>query len=154
MQSETVFPDLVKAVGKEVIEGGFGEVNDPSKTPSPPPDVVQFREDYERKYGKWHYESLPWVPAWYFLMQAIKGANSLDPDDILAAIKPDLGLYWPWAGKCIPIKRRDLGVDKYRDCAYGGYLGAVRDGKMVITEKVRAETILEIAEMANRTSYR
>ena len=154
MQTETVLPDLVKAVGKGVLEGGFGQIDDASIIPSPPPDVVQYRKDYERRYGKWHYESLPWDPAWYFLMQAIKAADSLDPDDILAAIKPDLGLYWPWAGKCIPIKRRDLGVDKYRDCVYGSYLGVVRDGKMVFTEKVRAETVLEIAEKANRTSYR
>ena len=154
MQTETILPDLVRAVGKQVLEGGLLELTDAAAIPFPPPDVVQFRKDYESRYGKWRHEGLVWGPEWYFLMQAIKAADSLDPDDVLAVIKPDLGLHWPWAGKVIPIKRPDLGVDKYRDCVYGGYLGVVRDGKMVFTEKVRAEKVLEIAEKINRVSYR
>jgi branched-chain amino acid transport system substrate-binding protein len=154
MQTETVLQDLLKAVGKEALEGGLVEVTDAAAVPSPSPDVVKFQKDYKAKYGEWRHEGLAWCPEWYFLMQAIKAADSLDPDDILAVMTPDLNLYWPWAGHCIPVKRPDRNVNWYRDVAYGGYLGVVRDGEMVFTEKISAETVIEVAEKIYGVSFR
>ena len=142
--AKELVPKIVAEIGKEAVEGLVCDYYDPTEMPDPPSLAKPFRDAYVKRYGVWETDGLQFVTGWWFLMEAIKKANSLDPDAVMAACK---GLEIDWVGgRAKLIRRPDLGNDRYCDTIQDLYVGQVRDGKVVFHSKIGIDYILKKME--------
>jgi branched-chain amino acid transport system substrate-binding protein len=148
--AQTVVPDLVNSLGKETVEGLLLTVTDPSLFPEASPMLKEFREAYEKRYGVWETDYLEFCGGWYCLMESIKRADSLDPDDLMA-VREGLEYDFPF-GHAKLLPRPDVNNPNYIDCAYPRYIGEVVDGKIILKATISADELIEAAERYLGTS--
>jgi len=137
-------PKVAEEIGKEAVEGLVCDYYDPSEIPNPPPLAVPFRNAYTKRYGVWETDGLQFATGWWFLMEAIKKANSFDPDAVMAACK-ELEVNWP-GGHAKLIKRPDVGNERYCDTVQELYVGQVKDGKVVFFGKIGLDDVIRRLE--------
>ena len=89
--------DIVARVGKKWVEGILVASYDPTTLPESikPRVAVELRKNYEKYYGKWETDAIQFIGAWYTWLAAVKKADSLDPDKVMAAIDRNLEIETP-----------------------------------------------------------
>jgi len=135
--TQPVLDDIVAKVGKKGADGIFSLIIDPTfpGIKNKPAGAAEFRENYERYYGKWEVDGLQWMDCWYAWLAAVRKANSLDPDRVIAAIDQSVRVLSPFGvGKF--FTRPDLGNNRYCDYVQPIRLGETKNGKIeFLTEK-------------------
>ena len=136
--------ETVAVCGEEALENWCCRLGDTSVLPDPPPEMISLKEKYEARYGSWNPEGARWLAPWYFFFAAIEKANSLEVDDIMAALQSgDMDVSTPM-GHAIMVKRPDLGNDRRVDCVGTVYIAKFVGGcytpkaKVSINEGVAA----------------
>ena len=118
--------EIVEKVSPEAIEGAIGEVKDP-RIYVTDPTILKLCDAYEKKYGVLETDACYIIGGWFFLVEAVKKADSLDPDDIAAALQ---GLeVMTLVGKSRMIPRPDRGITRTVDSVRQNALGIVKNGK-------------------------
>jgi branched-chain amino acid transport system substrate-binding protein len=77
--------DLVDVAGKEAVEGFIGYTL-PSIGPLATPEAIAFREAYIEEYGQWGASVIDIAIGFPILLDAIKAADSIEPDEVLAVL--------------------------------------------------------------------
>jgi ABC-type branched-subunit amino acid transport system substrate-binding protein len=127
------------------MEGLLHKLPD-TELPDPPPAAKAFKEAFTRKYGKWSDASVPWIPAWYALLAAIKKADSVD-STVIADLIAEKGLEWQRVdGKARLVRRPDLGNNKYCDSVAEASYAIVRSGKVVPLVKLSLDDVIAANE--------
>jgi len=99
---------------------------------------------YTEKYGKFSAIGVLWMKPLYGFLAAVKKADSLDVDGIMAAFA---GLEFKDAhGNNLLVRRPDLGVNRYIDTIMCDYLGVVRNGEVVYDETLSTLELLEVCQ--------
>lgn len=130
----------------EQIEGAMSVFQVPD-LPDPPPLAVLVKKLYTEKYGEWVPLGTGWMCCWYSFVAAVQKADSLDPDDLVAAQE---GLeYDTPIGLAAAVMRPDLGSYRYCDRVIDIWFGQIKNGEFVpiynvsLDEAVKAcETVL------------
>ncbi len=142
--AQTTVPDIVKACGKESVEGLVCKFIDPTDVPNPPRLAMPFRKAYQEKYGEWEVDGLPVFDGWFYFLEAVKKAGSLDPDAVVDAMQGlEVETILGTARMC---RRPDLGNTKYVDSNTTKYFGQVRDGKVVYFDQIPPIEGIRMAE--------
>jgi len=110
-----------------------------------PPEAMKLRKNYEKYYGKWETDAVQWVENWYTWLAAVKKADSLDPDKVIAAIGRDFEVNTPM-GTSKFFTRPDLGNHKYCDIASTVLIGLVKDGKVEFFSKKDPDYLISAIE--------
>jgi branched-chain amino acid transport system substrate-binding protein len=136
----------VKAVtSNESLEGLMAKMGD-TELPNPPAVAKAFRERITKTYGKWSDASLPWIPAWFALIEAMKKADSVDPT-VIADYLAKNGLEWQRVdGKAMLIKRPDQKNMTYCDSISEAQYGQVKNGQLVATTRLSLPEVLAACE--------
>jgi branched-chain amino acid transport system substrate-binding protein len=137
--------EVTAVAGNDALEGLVCKMPD-TELPNPPPLAKAVKEDYVKKYGKWSDASIPWIPAWYAFLAAVKKANSLDTEAI-ADVVATQGLQWQRPdGAATMVRRPDLGNSRYCDsCAEAAY-GQVKNGKLEPTGRISLTDVIGACE--------
>lgn len=131
---ETTLAEIVDKIGAEACEGWICEFKDPRGYVDDP-EMMRLCDLYEEKYGVWETDACNWVSGWFFFVEAIKKADSLDPDDVARAMQ---GLeVQTLVGKVRMVARPDVAPSFTRtaDSCQEYALGIVSNGKMEIYER-------------------
>jgi len=130
--SQHTVDEIVSKVGKEGAEGIHVGIFDPTfpGLKEIPEGAMDFRKNYEKYYGTWETEGLQWAGSWYTWLAAVKRADSLDPDKVIAAITKDFKVSTP-VGQAKFFRRPDLGNNRYCDFATVVRSGVIQNGKIV-----------------------
>jgi branched-chain amino acid transport system substrate-binding protein len=138
--------DEVGAVAsKEALEGMLCRLYK-TELPDPPARAKAFKDDYIKRYGKWSDASLPWVPAWYALIAAIKKADSVDPT-VLADTIATKGLDFSRVdGEATMVRRPDLKNNRYCDSIAEQHYGQIRNGKQIPVGELSLPEVLAACE--------
>jgi branched-chain amino acid transport system substrate-binding protein len=136
----------VKAVtSNESLEGLLAKMGD-TELANPPPVAKAFKERVIKTYGKWSDASLPWIPAWFALIEAIKKADSVDPT-VIADYLTKNGLEWQRVdGKAMLIKRPDLKNMEFCDSISEAQYGQVKNGQLVPVARLTLPEVLAACE--------
>jgi len=136
--------DEVTAVASdEALEGAISILY-ATELPDPPPAAAELRNAYEEKYGDWDSTGVAYFCPWYLFIAAVEKADSLDRDDILAAME---GIEFDSAaGHYMMVKRPDLGIERFCDVIAGKYIAQVRGGEKVWIETMSLEEAVGLVE--------
>ena len=107
-----------------------------------PDYAAQLVKDVTAKFGKWNSGAISFIPSWYCFLTAVKKADSLDVDDIIAAMQ-GLQFEAPYGGRAVMFKRPDMGNNRYCDASHNYLWVEVKNGKKVVTGKLTMEECLE-----------
>jgi branched-chain amino acid transport system substrate-binding protein len=142
--AQTTVPDIVNALGKQAAEEMIVMIIDPTVIPNPPFLAGPFRKAYIEKYGEWEIDGLRWIDGWFYFIEAVKKADSLDPDAIVDAMQ---GLSVETIfGDSRMCRRPDLGNNRYVDCSTTKFFGQVKNGEVVYLDRVAAIEGIRMAE--------
>jgi len=124
--------EVLSVSPKAALEGLMVSISDPTMVPNPTSSVMKLKKAYIEKYGKWDFTGVDWTNPWFSFIAALKKANSLDPEDIKAAMK---GLEFEGThGMMTMMKRPDKGNNRYCDVLRVYHMFEVKDGKLVYAE--------------------
>lgn len=146
VKSSSVYKeDEVSAVcPNEAVEGLMILYQDPSKLPRPPAPAIALREAYLKKYGKWDPTGVSWCTPWNAFIAALKKADSVDPEEIKAAMA---GLeFVGMDGNMKMIRRPDQGTDRYCDVMKEQHVGIIKGGKIAYGDTVSIEEAKKFIE--------
>jgi len=145
--SQPEIDDLVAKIGKEAAEGIYVSINDFTlpAVKNKPPGAEEFRKNYEKYYGKWETDALHWMDCWYAWLTAVRKANSIDPDKVMAVIRQGIEVSSPNGGGRF-LTRPDLGNKEYCDYAQPLRLGRVKEGKITLVSERGADYSIDILE--------
>jgi len=149
-------PEIAEKVGKEALLGGNGficDFGDVTETPNPPKSMLEFREAYVKKYGVWETDGILFSAPWWVTMEALKRADSLDPDAFMTALE-GLEVIYP-RGRLTAIRRPDLKNDRYVDSVGDSNYGQVnKAGKLEFAGTLTMEFAIENFERIKGMSLR
>ena len=145
--SQPEVDDLVAKIGKESAETIYVNLNDFTlpALKDKPPGAMEFRKNYEKYYGKWETDALHWMDCWYAWLAAVRKADSIDPDKVMAVIRQGIEVSSPNGGGKF-YTRPDLGNKEYCDYAQPLRLGKVKDGKITLVTQKDADYSIDIIE--------
>jgi ABC-type branched-subunit amino acid transport system substrate-binding protein len=131
--------DIISKVGPKAIEGAIGGAKDPRDYITDP-TILKLCDAYEKKYGVWETDSCYIMGGWFFFVEAVKKANSLDPDAIATAMQ-NLEVM-TLGGKSRMIARPDLGITRTVDSVRQNALGMVKDGKFQLHKLISIDATI------------
>jgi hypothetical protein len=137
--------EITAVAGNEALEGLLCKIPE-TEIPNPPALARKVKQDYLKKFGKWSEAGLTWIPAWYAFIEAVKKADSLDPEVVanLLAIK---GLEWEMPnGKAMLVKRPDLKNERYVDTCSDMAYGQIKGGKLTFVGRLTLEETISACE--------
>lgn len=137
--------EITAVASHEALEGLLCTMQG-TEVPNPYPLAHEVKQDYMKKYGKWSEASLTWIHGWFAFVQAIKKAESLDPE-VVANLIATKGLEWGIPnGKAMLVKRPDLGNNRYCDtCAEMAY-SQIKNGKLAFIGKIPLDEAVSACE--------
>jgi branched-chain amino acid transport system substrate-binding protein len=138
-------PDVIAVCGKEAAEGYITLFSDTTQRSNPPPAAVRLRQLYEAKYGSWSSVGITWANPWYLFIASVQKADSLEAEDILAAVSNGIK-FENLSGKAILIKRPDLGNKRYVETLTEQGIGRYESGKLVFKDLVSIEEQIKTIE--------
>lgn len=148
-RGKTVIPqtvqwaDVSKIATNEQLEGTYCRIGD-EQTTTPSPTAQKVINAYKAKYGELNTVGFEWVNAWYMFFAAMKKANSLDVNDIAAAMK---GLEFDTAVGMVRVYQRpDLGCTRYCNSVYGVVSGEVTNGTTKVIGTASINDVVKICE--------
>jgi len=142
----------VRIAGKDALERWVGPILDGSGITPPPAPYVKLKDLYEAKYGpgSWDKDNVaiynPFNASWYFLPEAMKKANSLNPDAIMKAVEGMAADTPTGVVKLIvPLER----TDNPRPIQPIGEvtMGEIKDGKMNVLGKASIDDAIKYAQI-------
>lgn len=135
--TQTITISEVKAAATDAqLEGLLGQIM-PHELEDPPEPTMQVKNAYVKKYGTWSEKGLDWVNAWFVFLAAVKKADSLDSDDIMAALE---GLELEGLrGPAMMVKRPDFGVNRCVDYLATMHFGIFHNGEYVYASSASLE---------------
>jgi branched-chain amino acid transport system substrate-binding protein len=137
--------DAVRSIASvKAIEGFYALFKDATLIPNPSPITAHLKKLYKAKYGSWNETGITWIGAWYAFVEAVKKADSLDQDKIMAAMER-LEYDTP-QGHCILVRRPDMGVNRYCDTVADVIIGQIKNGKFVYVDTLPAAESLKANE--------
>jgi branched-chain amino acid transport system substrate-binding protein len=137
---------VVAVCGNEAIEGTVININVADIEP-PMNQIISTRKAAcTKKYGKFSSEGIAWTTCFDVFIAAMKKADSLEPDDILAALSGLTGE--TQQGHFMCVKRPDQQSDRVCDAMFDYYMGVVENGKLVFKNKLSPEGRLAACEAA------
>jgi hypothetical protein len=117
-----------------------------TEVPNPYPLAHEVKQDYMKKYGKWSEASLTWIHGWFAFVQAIKKADSLDPEGVANLIATK-GLEWGIPnGKAMLVKRPDLGNNRYCDTCSEMAYSQIKNGKLAFIGRIPLDEAVSACE--------
>lgn len=137
--------EITAVASHEALEGLLCTMQG-TEVPNPYPLAHEVKQDYMKKYGKWSEASLTWIHGWFAFVQAIKKADSLDPEGVANLIATK-GLEWGIPnGKAMLVKRPDLGNNRYCDtCAEMAY-SQIKNGKLAFIGRIPLDEAVSACE--------
>jgi branched-chain amino acid transport system substrate-binding protein len=78
--------DIVQKIGPEALGKAVSVLREPRLTSADDKEVMELSRAYEARYGVWETDSVEWVVSWFAFIEAVKKADSLDPDDLCKAL--------------------------------------------------------------------
>ena len=140
--------EIFAVAPKESMEGLISVIS-AADIPNPTPLAQQYKDAWTAKYGQWSNASLNWIPAFYAFVEAIKKADSVDPEVITAYLSAN-GLSWQGpSGSAMLVKRPDLGNNRFCDTCASLDFGIFKNGNYEYLGTVSAEDALK----ANQDSF-
>ncbi|MFC1823607.1 ABC transporter substrate-binding protein [Thermodesulfobacteriota bacterium] len=138
--------DVIKKVAtNEHIEGVMAPVNQSDLQGNRRNKSSYLMEKlYKEKYGSFNTSGPIWVKGLNGFLAAVKKADSLKVDDILAAFNR-LEFEHP-EGKALMVRRADLGLDRYCDTVLSMEFGIVKNGKVVHDESISTSQVIKACE--------
>jgi branched-chain amino acid transport system substrate-binding protein len=138
-------PDVIAVCGKEAAEGYVTLFSDSTERVNPPPLAAKLRKMYEAKYGSWSSLGITWSTPWYTFIAAVKKANSLEADDILAVVRNGL-VFENLTGEAIMVKRPDLGNNRYVEILSAQGIGRYESGRLVFKDLILPDKAIKTIE--------
>jgi branched-chain amino acid transport system substrate-binding protein len=136
-------PTEIFAVAPKESMEGLISVMASADIPNPTPLAQQYKDAWTAKYGAWSNVSLNWIPAFYAFVEAIKKADSVDPQ-VIATYLSSNGLSWQGpSGSAILVKRPDFKNDRFCDTCASLDFGIFKSGKYEYLGTVSAEESLK-----------
>jgi branched-chain amino acid transport system substrate-binding protein len=143
-------PNMVEVLAvapKESMEGLISILS-PMEIPQPAEISMKYKADWTAKYGTWSVASLNWIPAFYAFVEAVKQADSLDPQTVSDYLSTK-GVQWESPnGKAMLVKRPDYKNDRFCDTCAAMDFGVYKNGKYEYLATVTAEESLKANEAA------
>jgi branched-chain amino acid transport system substrate-binding protein len=140
--------EVLAVTPKESMEG-LVSILPATEVDNPSPMAKKFKADWKAKYGDWSTASLIWINAFYAFVEAIKKADSLDPQ-VVADVLSTKGLDWESPnGKAMLVKRPDLKADRFCDICAQLDFSIYKSGEIKYLGTVSAEESLK----ANQTAF-
>jgi len=140
-------PEVLSVAPREALEG-MVTIMPPTEVPTPTPMASQYQKDWTARYGQWSVASLQWIPAFYAFVEAIKKADSLDPEAVASYISAN-GLSWESPnGKAMLVKRPDYKNDRFCDTVSSLNFGKFIGGKYEFLGSISAEDLAKANEAA------
>ena len=137
--------EALPTCGKEAIEGMVLLFTDPTQYPEPTELALTVRKIYEEKYGKWIYTGINWASSWYLFLAAIEKADSLDPDDIVAAVE-GMEYEHPLWGPTRMIRRPFMNDLRTVSGLGTENIGVIKDGKITLGGQITVDQNLSFAK--------
>lgn len=132
----TTWSEIADKVDPSAVEGAVGLFRDP-RAYRTEKWVLDLCEAYEKKYGVWETDAVNWISGWFFLIAAIKKADSIEVEDLVKALD---GL----EVDCLDcrqrlVARRDKNNPRACDAVPEQIPGIVRDGKFQVMKRMSIE---------------
>jgi branched-chain amino acid transport system substrate-binding protein len=139
-------PEVMAVCGKEAIEGML--VGIPTSDIEPPINqlLATRKSAFLKEYGSFADRGFAHTSCFDVFLAAMRKADSLDPDDILAALPGLAGE--TQGGNFICVKRPDHQNDRVCDAMFDYYMAVVENGKAVLKNKLSPEGRLAACEAA------
>ena len=131
--AQEVDPDADVAAGGAAVEGLICVFADTTQLPDVPALAANMKKVYTAAYGDWIPASAKWIDSFYLFVNAVKKADSLDPDEINAALANGLQ-YDGFMGPYTMIKRPDVGGTRYCDVISQTAVGVVKSGVITLAK--------------------
>jgi ABC-type branched-subunit amino acid transport system substrate-binding protein len=144
--AEFFHPDVIKKIAtNEQIEGVVAPVVQSDMSPGKRnKESILIEKLYREKYGNFITTGITWMKPLYAFLAAIKKANSLEVDNIMAAFA---GLeFMHGEGMGLLVRRPDFKVNRYVDTVVSYDFGIVRNGKVVFDESMTTQEVLKACE--------
>jgi branched-chain amino acid transport system substrate-binding protein len=139
--------EIFSVAPKQSMEGLIS-VMASTDVPNPSPMAQQYKNAWMAKYGDWSNASLNWIPAFYAFVEAVKKADSLDPE-VIATYMSSNGLQWESPnGKAMLVKRPDIKNDRYCDTCASLDFGLFKNGNYEYIGTISAEEALKANQAA------
>jgi branched-chain amino acid transport system substrate-binding protein len=138
-------PDVIAVCGKEATEGYVTLFSDSTERANPPPSAIKLRQMYEPKYGSWSPVGITWANPWYLFIAALQKTDSLEADDILAAVRNGF-MFKNLYGQAMLVKRPDLGNNRYVETLTEQGIGRYENGKLVFKDLTSLEEQIKVIE--------
>jgi len=143
-------PNMVEVLAvtpKESMEGLIS-ILPATEILNPSPIAKQYKADWTAKYGEWSTASLNWIPAFYAFIEAVKKADSLDPE-VIANYASTKGVQWESPnGKAMLVKRPDYKNDRFCDTCASLDFSIYKNGKFEYLGTISAEESLKANQSA------
>jgi branched-chain amino acid transport system substrate-binding protein len=146
--SATTLGNLVTKVG-DYVEGMEMLNFDPRLNPTAQSDpyLKSLVDAYIKEYGEFKTDGTGWLPAWFYLVQAIKATNSVDHTVLKNYLEKGATVN-TFAGYSQLFARPDLGQVRKIEALPPGGLGIVRNGKMVFKSGLPVQDMYLVAVKA------
>ena len=131
--------EIADKVSPKAIEGAIGGLKDPRDYVTDPA-ILKLCDVYEKKHGVLETDACYIMGGWFFFIEAVKKADSLEPDDIAAAMQ-NLEVM-TLAGKSRMVPRPDLGITRTMDSVRENALGMAKDGKFQLHKPISIDTTI------------
>lgn len=135
--------EVASVCTKEQMEGAITYLKG-TQFENPSEVARELKNSYEEEYGTWDDCGVIFIGTAYAFIQAVQKADSLDPDDVMAALK-DLEFDCPMGYTAI-VKRPDYGNDRFCDAAVELHLGQIKDGTLVSIGELSVEDAIKGCE--------
>lgn len=134
-------------IGIEATDGIYCGIFDPTMPaiPTKPPGAEEFRRNYEKYYGTWEIEGIGWATCWDTWLTAVRKADSLDPDKVMAIFNKEF-VVPTMLGPAKFYTRPDLNNNRYCDYATVVRLGVSKNGKITFVREVGPDYMIEVLE--------
>jgi len=140
--------EVLAVTPKESMEG-LVSILPATEVDNPSPIAKKFKADWKAKYGDWSTASLIWINAFYAFIEAIKKADSVDPQ-VVANFVSTKGISWDSPnGKAMLVKRPDLKADRFCDICAQLDFSIYKSGEIKYLGTISPEESLE----ANQTAF-
>ena len=140
--------DFLPVAGAQAAEGVIGATQDLNGLVTEPPAVVvKLKQLYEAKYGagSWNSNAVVGLPGWDLFLAALKKADSIDPDDIRAALANGVA-FDAHTGPAMMVKRPDVGTKRFVDSLTPQPIVRFENGKTVLKTIITPEDGLKFIE--------
>ena len=113
----------------------------------------EFIEAYIAKHGKYDYVGAFFIPKWYALAEAIRKAQSVDPEKVANVLASGLRFDSPY-GQGMMVSRPDMGNQRTVDVVFATTIGTIQKGKVKVVYQISTEEAFEFLKKSGLFGYK